>query len=108
MVTVMNRTIFLVDGFNLYHSLRAASDDLGGVSTKWLDLPRLLPAVRSVRANFPTKRIWFLFPYKRKNNELAKLADGHCNIKKERYTQHQFPQAITLRSGRVVMKPTTW
>lgn len=34
----MNRTAFLVDGFNLYHSLDRASADLGGVSTKWLDL----------------------------------------------------------------------
>lgn len=216
MVTVMNRTVFLVDGFNLYHSLRAASEDLGGVPTKWLNLPQLLesylpaiggqaateriyyfsalathlerrqpgvtsrhrtyidslksygvvvvlgrfkpkqvycaqcrqssrhfeeketdvaisiklfevlhqdeadtvalvtgdtdlaPAVRSVRSVFPTKRIWFLFPYKRKNNELAQIADGHCNVKKERYTQHQFPQSIRLQSGRVVTKPATW
>ncbi len=37
----VNRTAFLVDGFNLYHSLRAASEDLGGVGTKWLDLRSL-------------------------------------------------------------------
>jgi uncharacterized LabA/DUF88 family protein len=44
-----NRTIFLVDGFNLYHSLCDASRDLGKVSTKWLDLRALcnsyLPAI---------------------------------------------------------------
>jgi uncharacterized LabA/DUF88 family protein len=212
----MNRTVFLVDGFNLYHSLRAASEDLGGTSTKWLNLPQLLesylpviggqaamekiyyftalathlerrqpgvtsrhrtyieslksrgvvpllgrfkpkqvycgrckqssqhfeeketdvaisiklfevlhndeadtvalvtgdtdlaPAVRATRSIFPMKRIWFLFPYKRKNNELAQLADGHCNIKKDRYAQHQFPQSMTLPSGRFVTKPATW
>jgi uncharacterized LabA/DUF88 family protein len=38
----MNRTTFLVDGFNLYHSARTASDDLGGQSTKWLDIRSLL------------------------------------------------------------------
>jgi hypothetical protein len=37
----VNRTIFLVDGFNLYYSLRAASADLGGASTKWLDIRAL-------------------------------------------------------------------
>ncbi|MCC7142260.1 MAG: NYN domain-containing protein [Candidatus Eisenbacteria bacterium] len=37
----MNRTSFLVDGFNLYHSLRDASRALGGVGTKWLDLRSL-------------------------------------------------------------------
>jgi uncharacterized LabA/DUF88 family protein len=38
----MSRTSFLVDGFNLYHSAREASIDLGGKSTKWLDLRALL------------------------------------------------------------------
>jgi uncharacterized LabA/DUF88 family protein len=35
-----NRTIFLIDGFNLYHSLRDASHDLGlkGRQTRWLDI----------------------------------------------------------------------
>ena len=37
----VNRTTFLVDGFNVYYSLRAASVDLGGASTKWLDLRAL-------------------------------------------------------------------
>ncbi|TMQ72532.1 MAG: NYN domain-containing protein [Candidatus Eisenbacteria bacterium] len=34
----MRRTTFLIDGFNLYHSLCVASLDLGRVSTKWLDI----------------------------------------------------------------------
>jgi len=34
----MIRTVFLVDGFNLYHSLIEAQRDEGGASTKWLDL----------------------------------------------------------------------
>lgn len=37
----MQRVVFLVDGFNLYHSLREASRDLGGAGTRWLDLSRL-------------------------------------------------------------------
>lgn len=36
-----NRTSFLIDGFNLYHSVQRASRDLGGVSTKWLDVRAL-------------------------------------------------------------------
>ena len=35
------RVSFLVDGFNLYHSLRTAQKDLNGQSTKWLDLKSL-------------------------------------------------------------------
>lgn len=34
----MSRTTFLVDGFNLYHSLREAQLALGGQTTRWLDL----------------------------------------------------------------------
>ena len=37
----MNRTVFLVDGFNLYHSVKDAQFDLGGSGTKWLDLHHL-------------------------------------------------------------------
>lgn len=44
----MNRTTFLVDGFNVYHSVRSASADLGGESTKWLDLRSLLSSYLSV------------------------------------------------------------
>jgi len=36
----MNRVSFLVDGFNLYHSVRRAERDLKA-STKWLDIKRL-------------------------------------------------------------------
>lgn len=41
------RTVFLVDGFNLYHSLCAARMRMGGASTKWLDLPRLCQGLLS-------------------------------------------------------------
>jgi uncharacterized LabA/DUF88 family protein len=37
----MNRTAFLIDGFNLYHSVREASLALRGASTKWLDIRSL-------------------------------------------------------------------
>jgi len=33
--------MFLVDGFNLYHSVVAAQADNGGRCVKWLDIPRL-------------------------------------------------------------------
>ena len=34
----MNRTVYLVDGFNVYHSLLEAHRDSGGRTTKWLNL----------------------------------------------------------------------
>ncbi len=37
----MNRTTFLVDGFNLYHSVREASLLTGGIGTRWLNIRAL-------------------------------------------------------------------
>lgn len=37
----MRRVSFLIDGFNLYHSVVAASKDLKGASTKWLNIRSL-------------------------------------------------------------------
>ncbi len=212
----MIRTSFLIDGFNLYHSLIEASRDLHGAKTKWLDIksicfsflpaidktakfekiyyfsaladhmtskdtgkvkrhmdyikclqstgvivrlgrfkPKtvwcdlckneltryeeketdvaisiklmeilmrdesdmvvlvtgdtdLAPAVKTVKRLFPVKKVTFLFPYKRKNNELANLADMSFKIKKERYTQHQFPDPVILHDGNKIHKPASW
>lgn len=43
-----NRVVFLVDGFNVYHSAKEASADLGGTSTLWLDLQSLLSSYISI------------------------------------------------------------
>jgi hypothetical protein len=43
----MRRTAFVVDGFNVYHSLRDASRDLGGTGTRWLDLRGLCASLLS-------------------------------------------------------------
>jgi len=37
----MNRVIFIIDGFNLYHSLKEASAEKGFTQTKWLNLDAL-------------------------------------------------------------------
>ena len=37
----MNRTVFLIDGFNLYHSVRDAARAAGGHGTKWLNIKSL-------------------------------------------------------------------
>lgn len=60
----MTRTIFLVDGFNVYHSAVQASRDSPGASTKWLDLRKLcssyLPvAGRTARERAALERIYY-------------------------------------------------
>ncbi len=212
----MNRTSFLVDGFNVYHSLKRADQEFGRACTRWLDLRALCssflhaignnaqieevyyfsalakhleathpdvtqrhltyirclessgvtvelgrfkpkdlwcpnchtasvkheeketdvaisiklleiflldkcdtavlvtgdtdiaPAVRAAKRLYPSKSIGFLFPYRRKNNELDKLADSSFHIKKDRYLKYQFPNPFTLPDGRQLLKPAKW
>lgn len=47
----MNRTAFLIDGFNLYHSLKKASKDLKGATTKWLDIHSLCTSYLHIIGN---------------------------------------------------------
>ncbi|OWY65858.1 hypothetical protein B7486_39815 [cyanobacterium TDX16] len=213
----MERVTFIVDGFNLYHSVREASKGLGGsASTKWLDIKNLCssyiylfgktavlqeiyyfsalakhlearnsdvtkrhkdfikcleatgviaelnrfkkksmtcpsckhqfdryeeketdvaialkllelfitdscdvvvlvtgdtdlaPALRTAKKLFATKKVIFAFPYKRKNQELAKLAPGSFEIGKEQYAKHQLPDPYILPDSSKIHKPSNW
>jgi len=53
-VPAMNRTAFLIDGFNLYHSVRAAAKLVGGRGMKWLDISRLCSSYLHVVGNGAT------------------------------------------------------
>ena len=56
----MNRTSFLIDGFNLYHSLVDASIDLKGASTKWLNIASLCNLyVRSLGKDARIEQIYY-------------------------------------------------
>lgn len=212
----LNRTAFLIDGFNLYHSVREASRALHGASTKWLDIRKLCgsylhivgggaslkgvhyfsalakhleaknpqvtkrhrdllqcfrddgihvelarfkkktvrcdhcgkatvrreeketdvaiaatlfellhrdavdsvlimsgdtdlaPATRTVKSLFPDKTVGFVFPYGRKNKELAQIADLAFQITKEQYARYQLADPYIMKSGRTVAKPAGW
>jgi uncharacterized LabA/DUF88 family protein len=47
----MNRTSFVIDGFNLYHSVFTAQKDLGGKSTKWLDIKSMCESFLHIIGN---------------------------------------------------------
>jgi uncharacterized LabA/DUF88 family protein len=54
------RTIFLIDGFNLYHSAISASKDLAGATTKWLDIKSLCKACLQVWGKeYDLERIYY-------------------------------------------------
>ena len=68
----------------------------------------IAPAVRTAKKLFPSKQIYFGFPYNRKNKELKKLCPGSFNIKDKIYTKHQFPDKVVLASGEIITKPSSW
>lgn len=51
----MNRTVFIVDGFNLYHSLIEAERDSSS-GTKWLDLKKLCSSYLPIAASIGGSR----------------------------------------------------
>jgi len=68
----------------------------------------IVPAVKTAQRLFPHKDVDFLLPYKRHNQELAKLASKHIEIKKETYTRHQFPDPFVTANGKILHKPASW
>ncbi len=213
----MNRSVFIVDGFNLYHSLRDAQQISNGKTTKWLDLKSLCedylslvgsicnerasleriyyfsarpthrslakqhrhtlymrclrgmgvtvelarfkkktvwcplckdkysvaeeketdvalatrlfetcytneadtrvlmtgdtdlaPAVRLCKRLFNTLTIFFSFPFRRKNSELAVIAPDSFSIKLRSCLRHQLPDPFVLPDGTAINKPQNW
>jgi uncharacterized LabA/DUF88 family protein len=68
----------------------------------------LAPAIRTMTKLFPEKQTCVAFPHARFNAELQQLADFSFRIRGAKYGQHQFPDPLTLPSGRSVSKPVSW
>lgn len=68
----------------------------------------LAPAVRACRRLFPTKMVFFAFPYKRTNTELKGIAPESFSIKRRSYIRHQLPDPLILEDGSTIAKPATW
>lgn len=67
----------------------------------------LAPAIKTANRLFPDKSTRFIFPYRRKNNELAKLAPS-MTIKPKHYQQYQLSNPFTMPDGTLIYKPLTW
>jgi uncharacterized LabA/DUF88 family protein len=60
----MSRVTFLVDGLNVYHSLREAAAALGGRSTKWLDLRSIFTSyMNNLGKEARLEEIWYFTSY---------------------------------------------
>jgi hypothetical protein len=121
-----NRVTFLVDGFNLYFSVRHAETALRASHLRWLDVSGLLhlqtcdtlvivsgdtdfaPAMRTAKRLFPGVQVCVAFPHARFNAELQQIADFSFRIRAARYAEHQLPDPARLSDGRVIRRPRDW
>ena len=112
-----NRVTFLVDGFNLSHSVRQAMDDSGSAHLRWLDLKSLLRSYLHVFGAAATlEEVHYFTAYAHHLigskpdvvKELQQIADFSFRIRDSQYAKHQFPDPVVLKSGRRLDKPPTW
>lgn len=68
----------------------------------------LAPAVRACKRLFPSKLIFFGFPYRRTNGELAGIAPESFSIKLKSYLRNQLPDPLVLPDGTAIRKPPGW
>jgi uncharacterized LabA/DUF88 family protein len=92
----MNRTSFLIDGFNLYHSVKTASRDLGmsGGGTRWLDIRSLCESfLHLIGNNAQTSDIYYF-------SALAK----HLEMRKPDVTIHHKSYIRCLEDSGVIVE----
>jgi uncharacterized LabA/DUF88 family protein len=66
------------------------------------------PAIRTAFRLFPGKQIYCLFPYGRKNNELAKIATDSFLISTDMYQSCQFDDPFVTPEGKRLRKHASW
>jgi len=68
----------------------------------------MVPALKTSKRLFPKKKIYIIFPYKRKNVELANYADGTFKINCKTILKHQLSNPHLTKNGLRIYKPQPW
>jgi uncharacterized LabA/DUF88 family protein len=68
----------------------------------------LVPPIKAVHANFPTKTVSVFFPPNRHNNTVAAAAKGSLIIGRKRIIENQFPEEVSKTDGFILKKPSEW
>lgn len=115
----MQRSIFFIDGFNLYHSI---ADNKELSKFKWLNLKKLCSSLmtknetlvkifyftaRAVKNTFPQKNIKVILPPNRRSESLKAEAHFHTKLKMKHLLGSQFPDKIEI-NGLKLEKPKDW
>jgi uncharacterized LabA/DUF88 family protein len=68
----------------------------------------LVPAIRAANRVSPSIIVGVAFPFLRHNAELRAVADFTFSIGQRDVQRAQFPPAVSLVDGKVVLKPAAW
>jgi len=67
----------------------------------------IAPAIRTAQRLFSGCGLVLMFPFRRKNDELAKLGRSFT-LSRDAYVKNQLPDPVTLTDGTIVAKPPAW
>ena len=85
-----------------------AYDDLFDVAIIVSGDSDLVPAIESVRARFPHKRLLVALPPRRISKELQRVADAAFRIPKAKIRSARLPDPVTTGDGTVLRAPRGW
>jgi uncharacterized LabA/DUF88 family protein len=68
----------------------------------------IIPGLRTIKRKFPRIKLFLIFPFDRKNDELIQLVDGNFKISREKYLAHQLSNPFILSTGKQIEKPANW
>ena len=68
----------------------------------------LIPAIKTVQRNFPSKKIGVLIPPGRRAELLKKETDFHKKIKKKHLISSRLPDQISVSEKQIIKCPSDW
>jgi uncharacterized LabA/DUF88 family protein len=68
----------------------------------------LLPALELIKEFFPKKRIFVVFPPKRKSVELRIIAHSSFTLSHNKLRECQLPNEVVTKNGVIIKKPSEW
>jgi hypothetical protein len=115
----MNRVVALIDGFNLYHSVRSATQPGDGM--RWLDLAYLCRTTVTSMLPPPTDLVAIHYfsalaahreerkpgTLQRHNKDLVAVANATLKLGDHHYRTHQLPNPV-ISGLRTIAKPAHW
>ena len=90
------------------HLIEQLADDACNAAVLVTGDTDLAAGVKVAKRIFPHKEAIFIFPFRRKSQELTRLVARTFRVKVDRYRRHQFPDPYILQDGSLIARPRSW